>query len=85
VLQVPSLFASSFTKFKAMLPPEGQQQLHWMNWWLKCVPLPDQMHVSSHSHSHFWSSCLTGSITGLGFGQFRHWDCSSLESVQCGA
>ena len=44
--QVPALFASSFTKFKAMTPPEGHSQLYWMDWWLKCVPLPEHMHVS---------------------------------------
>jgi hypothetical protein len=44
--QVPALFASSFTKFKAMAPPEGHSQLYWMDWWLRCVPLPEHMHVS---------------------------------------
>ena len=44
--QVPGLFASSFTKFQAMAPPEGHSQLYWMDWWLRCVPLPEHMHVS---------------------------------------
>lgn len=44
--QVPGLFAASLARFKAMPAPEGQSQLYWINWWLRCVPLPEQMHVS---------------------------------------
>ena len=45
LLQVPGLFAASFTKFKAMPPLERQPQLYWMDWYLRCVPLPEHMHV----------------------------------------
>lgn len=45
-LQVAGLFAASFAKFKAMPPPKGESQLFWIDWWCRCVPLPDQLHVS---------------------------------------
>lgn len=46
-LQVAGVFAVSFSKFKAMPPPKGASQLYWLDFWSRCVPLPEQMHVST--------------------------------------
>jgi hypothetical protein len=44
--KVPALFAAAFHKFRALRAPPEQQQLFWLDWWLRCVPLPEHVHVS---------------------------------------
>jgi hypothetical protein len=44
--KVPGLFLAAFHKFKALAVPPGQQQLFWLDWWLRCIPLQEHVHVS---------------------------------------
>ncbi len=44
--KVPGLFVAAFAKFRDLPPPPGQQELFWLDWWLRCVPLEQHVDVS---------------------------------------
>jgi hypothetical protein len=56
--RVPGLFVVAFSKFQALPPPPGARELHWLDWWLKCVPLQEHMHVRAMAGQ--WCLCLLG-------------------------
>lgn len=51
--KVPKLFTAAFARFCALPVPPGQGELFWLDWWLRCVPLQEHMHVS-------WAQALKG-------------------------
>jgi hypothetical protein len=42
---LPDLFVSSLQHFLALEAPEGAWRHHWLDWWLKAVPLQGEAQV----------------------------------------
>eukprot|EP00775_Hariotina_reticulata_P013386 gene13386-13513_t len=42
--KVPGLFVAAFSRFQALPAPPGALELHWLDWWMKCMPLQEHMH-----------------------------------------
>ncbi len=48
---VPDLFVSSLQHFLALEVPQGAWRHHWLDWWLKAVPLDGEAEVSQEVDS----------------------------------
>ena len=43
--KVPGLLVSALERFKALPVPAGANPLHWLDWWLRCIPLKSAVQV----------------------------------------
>jgi hypothetical protein len=49
--------------FKSMDPPPGESPLFWMDWWLRCIPLPGEAQVNAAARG--WrSGCQHAAAAG---------------------
>ncbi len=44
---LPDLYVSSLEHFLALEVPEGAWRYHWLDWWLKSVPLQGEAQVGA--------------------------------------
>jgi hypothetical protein len=48
--KVPGLLVSALERFKALPVPAYASPLHWLDWWLRCIPLKSTLQVGVLVH-----------------------------------